>query len=80
MHEWRNVTERIKEMLQKGTLLLQISSPNRLLVIPFSSIQSIAVVPPPPRLPGIVIKVVREMAVVMRFSAQIVETGKRRDT
>jgi len=61
MHEWRNVADRIKEMLQKGMLLLQISSPNRLLVIPFSSIQSIAVVPPPPRLPGIVIKVVREM-------------------
>ena len=61
MHEWRNIAERVKEMLQKGTLLLQIPSPNRLLVIPFSSIQSIEVVPPPPRLPCIVIKVVREM-------------------
>jgi hypothetical protein len=59
--EKTNIAERIKEMLQTGTLLLQIPSPNRLLVIPFSSIQSIEVVPPPPKMPGIVIKVMREM-------------------
>jgi hypothetical protein len=59
--EKTNVAERIKEMLQTGTLLLQLPDPNRLLVIPYSSIQSIEVVPPPSKMPGIVIKVVREM-------------------
>ena len=56
-----NIAERIKEMLETGTLLLQLPGPNRLLVIPFSSIESIEVVPPPPKMPGIVIKVVQEM-------------------
>jgi hypothetical protein len=59
--EKTNIAERIKEMLETGTLLLQIPGPNRLLVIPFSSIRSIEVVPPPPRMPGIVIKVVQEI-------------------
>ena len=56
-----NVAERIKEMLQTGTLLLQLPDPKRLLVIPFSSIQTIEVVPPPPKMPGTVIAVVREL-------------------
>ncbi|HUJ18009.1 MAG TPA: hypothetical protein VL197_08445 [Nitrospirota bacterium] len=59
--EKTNVAERIREMLQTGTLVLQIPGPNRLLVIPFSSIRSIEVVPPPPKMPGVVIKIVREM-------------------
>jgi len=59
--EKSHIAERIKEMLQSGTLMLQIPAPNRLLVIPFSSIHTIEVVPPPPKMPGIVIKVVREM-------------------
>ncbi len=59
--EKANIAERINEMLRTGTILLQVPNPNRLLVIPFSSIQSIEVVPPPPKMPGIVIKVVQEM-------------------
>ena len=59
--EKTNVAERIKEMLATGSLLLEVPDPKRLLVIPFSSIQTIEVVPPPPKMPGIVIKVVREM-------------------
>jgi archaeosine-15-forming tRNA-guanine transglycosylase len=59
--EKSHIAERIREMLQSGTLILQIPGPNRILVIPFSSIQSVEVVPPPPKMPGVVIKVVREM-------------------
>jgi len=59
--EKSHIAERIREMLLSGTLMLQIPGPNRLLVIPFSSIHTVEVVPPPPKLPGIVIKVVREM-------------------
>ncbi len=59
--ERANIAERINEMLRTGTLLLQVPTPNRLLVIPFSSIERIEVVPPPSRLPSIVIRVVQEM-------------------
>ncbi len=59
--EKSHIAERIKEMLQSGTLMLQIPSPNRLLVIPFTSIHAIEVVPPPSKMPSIVIKVVQEM-------------------
>ena len=59
--EKTDVAERIREMLATGTLLLELPDPKRLLVIPFQNIQSIEVVPPPPKMPGVVIQVVREM-------------------
>jgi hypothetical protein len=40
--EKTNVAERIKEMLQTGTLLLQIPDPNRLLGIPLPGSRPLA--------------------------------------
>jgi len=56
-----NVAKVIQEGLQLGVLMLQLPDPDRLLAIPFTSIQSIEVVPPPTKLPSLVIKVVNEM-------------------
>ena len=56
-----NVAKVIQEGLQLGILLLQLPDPDRLMAIPFTSIHSIEVVPPPPKLPSLVIKVVNEM-------------------
>jgi hypothetical protein len=56
-----NVAKVIQEGLQLGVLMLQLPAPDRLLAIPFQSIHSIEVVPPPPKMPSLVIKVVSEM-------------------
>jgi hypothetical protein len=56
-----NVAKVIQEGLQLGVLMLQLPDPDRLQAIPFTSIQSIEVVPPPPKMPSLVIKVVNEM-------------------
>jgi hypothetical protein len=56
-----NVAKLIQEGLQLGVLLLQLPDPDRLLAVPFTSIHSIEVVPPPPKLPSLVIKVVSEI-------------------
>jgi hypothetical protein len=56
-----NVAKVIQEGLQLGVLLLQLPNPDRLLAIPFTNIESIEVVPPPPKMPGMVIKVVNEI-------------------
>ena len=56
-----NVAKVIQEGLQLGVLMLQLPDPDRLLAIPFTSIHSIEVVPPPPKMPSLVIKVVNEM-------------------
>jgi len=56
-----NVAKVIQEGLQLGVLMLQLPDPDRLLAIPFTSIHSIEVVPPPPKMPSLVIKVVNEI-------------------
>ncbi|NTW59107.1 MAG: hypothetical protein HGB21_04825 [Nitrospirae bacterium] len=56
-----NVAQVIQEGLELGVLMLQLPDPDRLLAIPFTSIRSIEVVPPPPKLSSLVIKVVNEM-------------------
>lgn len=56
-----NVAKVIQEGLQLGVLLLQLPNPDRLLAIPFANIESIEVVPPPSKMPGMVIKVVNEI-------------------
>jgi hypothetical protein len=56
-----NIAKMIQEGLQLGVLMLQLPEPDRLLAIPFTSIQSIEVVPPPPKIPNLVINVVNEM-------------------
>jgi hypothetical protein len=56
-----NVAKVIQEGLALGILMLQLPDPDRLLAIPFTSILSIEVVPPPPRMPMFVTKVVNEL-------------------